>query len=305
MRKIIPQVIDGQVYNVAEGTGEVVNLQEPFYAETETERNQRLDIIEQKKNKELRDLHINKQYETYGNFIWTVYSMSQKNYVQLKPSSLTRLMFISTYLGYDGYLELRNHNPITKNRLKELMKLSNGEFYNFMNELVKNKILYIKDDKLFINHDLFIKGSLKSNIVGEIYTNRQAITRIYINAVRSLYNMATPRSHKTLSYIFQVMPFVNRQYNVVCFNPLEEDMDKVNAMNFGEFCDAIGYDKQHAKRLHDVMFKPKFLVKGEEKCAIKYVSDEDSKQLNNHIFVNPRVYYAGDQWEKVALLGKF
>ncbi|CAB1251992.1 protein of unknown function [Ruminococcaceae bacterium BL-6] len=305
MKKLIPKMINGKKYNIVEGTGEVVDFNEPFYAESEIERQQKIDAVKKKQNREFQLLRINDQYKDYGSFIWAIYSMSKRNYDKLKPSNLARLMFISTYLNYNGFLEIKNNVPMTKNDLKGLMKLSNGEFYNFINELSVHKILYTKKDKLFINPNLFIKGKLKSELVGEIYANQQVITRIYINAVRKLYNRATPCSHKTLSYIFQVMPFVNRQYNIVCFNPLEENPDKIRAMSFGEFCDAIGYNRDHSRRLYNVMFKPKFMVGKEEKCAIKYFSGEDSKLLNNHIIVNPRVYYAGNIWWKVEWIGKF
>ena len=255
--------------------------------------------------KEEKKKYIERQYKEYGNFVWMVYSMLQCNFLNISPSNLTRLMFISTYLGYKGYLQKSRNTFMNKDDVFEILKLSTREFNRFYTEMFDNKILCDKQNKIFLNNDIFIRGNIKAKQVGQIYQQEQMITRIYIKAIRELYNKATPRSHKTLSYIFQAMPYVNRDYNMCCFNPLETNIYNIKLMNLGQFCDIIGYDKNNSKRLLKILFEPKFQVDNREESAMNYVIKHSLDQTTYGMFINPRVYYAGNKWNEIKVLCEF
>lgn len=276
-----------------------------MFIQTEDEKNQKKEYYKKLKKKQEENKIINQKYEEYGAFIWSIYNISEKTFPQLKPSNITRIMFLSTYLHYDGYLAFSKNKPLSKDDVFQLLKISQREFYNFYNEMIDNKIFYLKDDKIYINEKMFSKGKLDSKKTAEFIQDNKYITRLYIDGVRELYNKSTPRSHKTLSYLFQILPYVNRQYNIVCFNPLETDLKLVQNMRLGEFCEIIKYDKTHAKRLFTILFDPQFKIDGQIKTAMRYVVDKSFDKQTYSMFINPRVYYAGDKWQEVEVLGKF
>ena len=73
----------------------------------------------------------------------------------------------------------------------------------------------------------------------------------------------TPQSkHTNLGYIFKLIPYVNCEYNIICHNPLEKDLDLIEPMTVGEFCEAIGYDKTNASRLIKIYNEIIFEVDG-------------------------------------------
>ena len=88
------------------------------------------------------------------------------------------------------------------------------------------------------------------------------ITRVYINSVRNLYEHSMRQSDKALSYLFQMIPFIHYKYHMLCFNPLEKQRDDVIWMTVEDFADAIGFDRNHIKRLYTTLFKPDFLLNG-------------------------------------------
>lgn len=294
-----------KTYYIDPATGEVINLS-----------NQSVHIQTDKQRKQARRLYLEKQdkkgieesYRRYGNFIWSIYSVSQAQFPALKPSNITRLMFISTYVGYDGYLVDYEKKPLSKSQIASLLKLSEREFRNFWNDVISNKILIEdSDDEIHLNEDLFLRGKIASKEIARLSQENKFITRLYANGIRSLYRTATIKSHRTLSYIFQVLPFVNREYNIVCHNPLEPNLDFIKPMSLGEFCDIIGYDKSHATRLFNTLFEPQFKVgkKGSMKRAMRYVVDEGLDKKTFKMYINPRVYYAGSHWRDVEILAKF
>lgn len=70
--------------------------------------------------------------------------------------------------------------------------------------------------------------------------------------MRKLYIMVQPSQHKHLGYLFKMLPYVNLEYNVLCHNPLESNLDDIQLMTVSEFCGAIGYDISNWHRLNKI-----------------------------------------------------
>jgi hypothetical protein len=297
MSKCVAQVFDID-------TGEVIDESKIYSYQTLDNRQKQLKYLKSKRECEEQSQQINEKFKEYGSFVWNVYNISQQNFVNLKASNITRLMFLSTYLNYNGYLMFNQHTVMNKKNMNQLLGLSEREFQYFFKDITKNNILKVKDDRLYINQDIFGKGNLSKSKITKFIQQDKFITRLYIDGVRKLYITSTPHSHKTLSYIFRILPYVNRQYNIVCFNPLEENLDNIQCMSLGEFCNSINYNSHNIRQLQKNLFEPTFNIHGKITNAICCVS----KGLNNsdcRIFINPRVYYAGDQWKRVEVLGGF
>ena len=299
-------ISDGLKFFVDPETGEAISATgEVLYVQTEDERRKTKEFFNNKNKKDFELSEINEQYKEYGNFVWNIYSINQKSFPQLKPSNITRLMFLSTYITYDGYLMYNKKTTMNKSNMFDILRLSDREFRAFYKDMVDNSILYEKDDKIYINAELFGKGKLNKKYITKFASQEKYITRLYIDGVRSLYEKSTPRSHKTLSYLFQVLPYVNRQYNIVCFNPLEEHLEDIQGMSLGQFCETIGYSSHNSTQLFKYLFEPQFIIDGQVKTAMRYVVDKSLAKETYSMYINPRVYYAGNMWERVEVLGKF
>lgn len=272
-------------------TDEQIRLTRLFFEQLETKKYQKQDMDE--------------HYKEYGNFIWHIYSISRENFPNIKPSNITRLMYIATYLTYEGYLCTGNNKPCERKNLQTLLNLSSTETDRFYNEMVSNEIFEIRDNRIYINQSIFSKGSIVNADVAKLASNNQYITRLYVDGVRQLYKKATPRSHKSLSYLFQLIPYVNREYNICCYNPLETDLNKIEHITLGEFCEILGYTPQNSTKLCSALFDPKFTINDKEQTAIGYVATKGLQKEAYTMFVNPAVYYAGSDWNKVKVLSKF
>ena len=248
---------------------------------------------------------ISSLYEKRGTFIWNIHSSAKILFPEIKPATLTRLMFLSTYLGYDGYLVDAKKKPITKNELQHYLEIHPSDCRKFWKDIETSKLMYESDGKIYLDNKMFARGKFPKDKIKDLAENEQCLTRIYISGVRKLYNTATVPSHTTLSYIFRILPYVNREYNVCCFNPLETDKSKIQLMPLGDFADVIGYDRAHISRLAKTLFEPIFEVNGTLKNAIRYVSTSGFNKDGLSIFINPCVYYAGAHWKDIEILGCF
>ena len=284
-------------------TGEILaEFNDLITIQTDEDIRKRKEYFEKKQNKEGR---IKSLYEQNGNFIWNIHTTAKIFLPDIKDSSLTRLMFISTYLGYEGYLINDKKKALTKSNIFGLLKISDSEFRRFWKEMIDSKLLQVNEEKIYLNKEVFNRGNINSDYLKTLSEDQKCLTRIYIEGVRSLYETATLFSHKTLSYIFRILPYVSRDYNICCFNPLEADKCNLDRMSLGEFADIVGYDRTHISRLAKILFDPQFKTKDGMKSAVRYVVDKSLNKETYSMFINPKVYYMGNKRNEIEILGQF
>lgn len=243
-----------------------------------------------------------------NSFVWVVYESSAILFDTMEKSShVTMLIYLSTFCSYDGGV-LWGGLPASRHDLPTILGVSEREAQRFWSAVSEIGACREEDRVLRIDSRFFRRGKVRSSEIKAMAGRNTYLTRMYIDAVRSLYKSAKPRSLKTLAYIFQVMPFVNREYNVVCHNPLETVLDLVVPMTLGELCDTLGYYGANSARMIDGLLQAKFFLPGanKEEGAVRYViSDRLRDRRGYTLFINPKVYYAGSNWDEVKILGQF
>ena len=139
------------------------------------------------------------------------------NDIGLKPNTITRLIYLATYLDYSiehkkfgTLVKIGKDNkriPMTRKDISEVMKLSKGALSEFINELKEKNIIYEINKNFYLNNTYFTKGTVKTEREqAKIYNN---YTRVYIEVIRQLYCKFKPAKHKQLGYVFQLIPFMD------------------------------------------------------------------------------------------------
>ena len=243
---------------------------------------------------EKQDLAINKRRsakaneDKQGEFIWVLFTYCDEIFPNLSKPSVARLFYISTFVEYDGnrLTDDGGYTFFNKRRLKGKLNLTDRSFTGFWNEMVENNILTEdKDKRVVINSSLFKKGNIDKRCKSDF-------TRLYCQCVRRIYESTNDiRDHSRLSYIFKVIPYVNRKTNIVCYNPEEQDNQKIVPMTIGDFCDVVGYSKANAARLFNELSS--FSVKG--KHLMCYVGIGKFNISSMFIIINPEIYYGGQE----------
>lgn len=227
-----------------------------------------------------------------GDFVMLLYSVNEALDYGISPSNLTRLIYLSTFTSYNNNrLELSDSEIITKSVMEKLLMINTDTFNKFYNEIIEHGILIQREDGYYLNTNLFVKGKLREKNLSK---NR---IQLYIKGIRELYQRAKPREHKQLAYLFQAIPYININNNTICHNPLELNIDNVKPMTIEEYCDKIGYGVANARRFKTILLKFRF----EQMPVFNFVKNCDGE----FIFINPYVYYGGNKWDEVAVLGGF
>ena len=225
-----------------------------------------------------------------------------QSFPDLKPQTAARLIYLLTYADYSekgGYLKVTQRKPMKKQNLREILGLSRDAVNDFLAEVSPSYIILDENGLLAATGKGFKRGSIN---------NGCSYHRFYDRWVRSLYKAVPLTQHRYLGYIFQLLPFISIEYNVLCYNPTEEDIEKVEFMRLGEFCKEIGFDSSHADRLLKIYKHMLFAVTDNSGMHKERFVSITYGGLNRHdakVYVNPRILYSGTHPESVKLLGAF
>ena len=253
-------------------TGEITRAYGRFYSEEQLAAMQLKD-----KNKSLQ--------KSGDDFIWFLFNYCEEIFPDMTAPNVTRLFYLATFCGYDGKLVCgRDKHPMTRRMVQERLGLTEVTFKRFWAEMLEREILYVKDKAVWLNKDLFRKGKLPAKQLDTNYT------RVYCYCVRNMYEQCTSLAdQKRLYYIFKIIPFVNRRFNFVCWNPEEQEITNVVPMTTGEFCDMVGYERKNSRRLFKDLLNLK--LDNGENVVTYLVSEWDADKW--YIILNPRAYYGG------------
>ena len=202
---------------------------------------------------------------------------------EINPATVGRLAYLSTYMEYGNQLLMRSKNrPMLKNDLPEVLLISRDTANKFYNES-KNAGL-IEDhgsEGLYMNEVFFRDQTTDKNQI-----------RLYRKTIQQLYKRTLPKYIKNFGFIIQLVSYINREWNIICHNPLEKDSNMVQIMTMKELCEAIDYDYSHISRLNEALFGLAFDWNGRKQalCASIEFTTEGGKQ--NGLIVNPRLVFA-------------
>lgn len=218
--------------------------------------------------------------------------------VGLRPATAARLIYLATYMEYGtGRLLVSQRRPMRWGDLPQLLGVSQAEMYRLRRE-VTDKYILDRDDGLYMVDKYFLRGVLPRSETDRRYQ------QFYIEAVRELYRKTPNSRHKYLGYVFRMLPYVNMEYNILCHNPDETNLDYVMPLTVSEFCQKIGYASENRGRLLRVYAGITFDVKDHSEHFCAFVTNGLDIDMAR-IVVNPRVIYKGSQAGKVDILGKF
>lgn len=247
---------------------------------------------EAQKEKELKKYLKNKAEKPLGDYFFAL-ADNEADYFTLKPATLARLIYLSTYIGYNS-----DYLKIDKEDLQEAMELKKYTFYEFLKEVNGNYLIF-EDKQIRLNPPyLFRRGKFSKQTDEE---RERRYQKIYIEAVQELYKNTPPTSHGSLGYVYKLMPYINIEWNIICKYPLEKDIDKIFPLTTDEICEKLGYSTNQRSRFINTYKSIKFKVKDHEENFVAFVSNGEDVRM----FVNPRIMYKGSNWERVSILGTF
>lgn len=292
--------ITGKWFAVDRGTGEISNANYVLQPEGTSSVTPQQRKENDKKNAERQEKYLS-QYATHdklGKFYWCkIYgNFTTTNFRELKSETVARLIYLCTFLKHDSDVFMKNkRTPMMKKDLQSILMVSRPTVLDFWKAVYPKYISVNEQGYLISNSNIFFRGSIPKEEIGDSFY------KMRINGIRKLYETVEGKHQKAIGFVFWLLPFINIRWNILCFNPLEDNLDKIQPMSISDFCRCVGYPKSHIDDLLKLYKKIKFEVDGhlEYLCVVPY---RGNTRDEIHICINPNIIYTGNDYERVAVL---
>lgn len=252
-------------------------------------------IIDKRKNKQEKDYLRSKRHGEKKPQFTGVSTVA--DFSDISPANITRLIYLSTYLSFhNSELRVSERRKISKSMLPDILRVGERTIDRFLCEVSPRYVLIDEEGYLSLNQETFTKGKIKKNLAFYI--------KVFAKGMQNLYNSVPRSKHKQLGYIFNMLPYVNIEHNILCHNTDEISIDSIEPMTMTEFCKEIGYDYLHVDRLHKV-FKSLTFDVGDGKHELFCSIIENKYTGKELMIINPRVFYSGKNEKAVAEFGAF
>ncbi|MBU3186580.1 hypothetical protein [Clostridium estertheticum] len=237
---------------------------------------QKMIHSENKKSRDELNVFIAREY---GGFCFLFYRLNTSD---LDKQYIIRFLYLCTFMDYDNILVYGNAKSdrkyMTDAEFRTVLKLSKTMTAKTKQALLSNGLMYIDEyDHIVINKEYCLKGKV-------VNAHKNALhIRVFENAIRDLYEKATPREHRRLSLLVTLLPFINFNFNIICYTPEAEFEYQIRAMSIKDICRIVEYPETQSGRLKKELLALR--VGGELVVAIVETGESET------ISINPRVYY--------------
>ena len=232
-------------------------------------------------------IKVKKEFNSYidwnmGSFYFNFYNSTNK----YEGAKVFRFVYICTFMNYKGYIEYGNSKGkcklAKKSDLMEMLKLKKSEYFYTIKYFEDNKFIeYDEELNVKINNIFCNRGKLynKDKRKGEYI-------RMFDNASKELYENSKPREHKNISILLKLIPYVNKETNIICKNPNSQVEDLI-PFKQKEILELLNLsDCKTIKSLTNLK-----ILNGEESAFLKI----SNCFVKNAFVINPRVMFGGNE----------
>ena len=279
--------VNGKLETVYEGYEDV-----DVYTKTEKQNEDDIKRIDAYKQKNKRINEIKKLTDKLGPFYHFKYDYNDKLFEELENQKEPYLTYLSRYSILSDYvMNPKSRRKYYKKDLPDIFETnitkSNATYKLFLElELIKLD----KNGAIIMNEEIMkVGGGFKTKYP-------TTYTRIFCEPGIKLYEGLAPKQKKYYGMLRAILPYVNFTHNILCANPTETDIDKLEVLNWKDICDIVGYNKKNSARLSKDLLNLKIDWQDVFMAHIK--------SSGIAITINPSLYYAGNNPEDLDYLFK-
>lgn len=193
---------------------------------------------------------------TYPNtdFVWLTPHFVEKCQND-PPIQLARLLYLATYVNYRQELISKDRQRMRKKDVKSVLDLKDSSFTDFWQWATAANYLIEGDTGIILAQTCMYRGKLSGKYFIRPEISRRSF-RMFSATIRQLYEMKPEISRQFIGYYIKLLYWTNSQTNIICKNPEEKDVEKIQCSKISEAAGLLGLDKSHAARWYKNMATP-------------------------------------------------
>ena len=219
----------------------------------------------------------NARYEDKTDFVWLTFQYGTNLKFPVDKSVVVRLLYFGTACGNDGIIQM---NKLMQAKLN----LDKNQQPTFLNQTLQSGLLCQEGSALHVNPTVVSRGR---------YDSDSDHIRVFSDFYRKLCESAHRQTDlNRIFYFLQIIPYLNRQTNILCHNQTEQELERVAYMSFNEFCKKIDYSTAHSATLK----KQLSAFRVNEELVIGFFDNISELTPNgSNVILNPKLCYGGDR----------
>lgn len=176
----------------------------------------------------------NARYHDKTDFVWLNFQYGINLEFPVDRSVAVRLLYFGTACGSEGIIQ--------KNKLmKAKLSLDKNQQTAFFKQTLQSGLLRQDGSAFFVNPQIISWGE---------YDGDSNHIRIFSGYYRKLCESTHSQAELNRIYYFlQMIPYLNRQTNILSYNQTEQDHERIVYMAFNDFCEKINFKTAHSAKL--------------------------------------------------------
>ena len=225
---IVSDDTTGEVTQESVSSCEVSNPNIVIDAETDAAR---------KANARKRRASLQSLMREYGYFSQVRYRILVPFCPELSNNDLSRLLLMAAIKNSHAKFDCRD------------LAVDRGVAAKTFKRLEEAGYLFGGRDPECIPDSFACMGKLDRKQVYQMSKSGEYVTRLYCTPYQSIYYSTPPRSHGALGSLFRLLPWMNRQYNVICDNPGDWSFSRMTPLNRADISELTGKPRRKASDL--------------------------------------------------------
>lgn len=225
----------------------------------------------------------------------------------VSDTHIARVIYLATYIEYDTnrlvfYENGKINKPFTEKDIKDILKIKDRQtYYDFKKEILDSKIMTITDDGIFMNKKYFNRGEVQ---------HKGYFMRMYIDTIRQLYEQINTRQHKTLGYLFRLIPFIDYEYNIITRSPNTDDKIKERLMTKKDIAQLLNVDLKTYEKIEQQLLRLTITFRDKKYPLLGAISikaldiETDKIRKTNCYVVNPLIYSSISDYSTIDKINK-
>ena len=244
-----------------------------------------------------------KDFQNPDSYIYAVYECGKPYFPELDSTELARYVLLATHIEYENVLCYKN-KAMAKMQMAKILGLSDKTFPGLARMFLEKELLIKKDKRYFMPDKYFFKGEGSAARIKRCLDEGKSVTKIYFSMIRDIYANLTPSTHRTLGHLLKLLPYTNKEFNILCSNQNEKTLKEIVPLTAKDICDIIKVDKNHSNRTVELFENIKYRDwEGHLTSAV--FTQNETIRTPKKIYINPRLYLASDRWGDILTLGEF
>jgi hypothetical protein len=209
--------------------------------------------------------------------VWLKYQYGTNIEFHVDKAVAVRLLYFGTACGKDGIIQ-------ASKLISAKLDMDKNQKTAFLKQTLQAGILRRDGSSYFIDPQIISQGE---------YDNDADHIRVFSAYYRKLCESAHSQADLNRIYYFlQMIPYLNRQTNILSYNQVEQEFDCIAYMSFNDFCGKIDTSTAHSARLKKQLST--FRVNDELLIGF-FNSISELTPNGKNVILNPKLFFGGDR----------